>query len=64
MAREVARMCWHDGAPPPGRAQHPVVLVTHAEAARYCAWRGARLPTADELEHAMRGTDGRVYPWG
>jgi formylglycine-generating enzyme required for sulfatase activity len=63
-ARQVARFVWTDGAPPPGRAQHPVVLVTVDDAAAYCAWRGARLPTAPELEKAMRGEAGRVYPWG
>ena len=62
--RVVARMCWNGATPPDGRDDHPVVLVTHAEARAYCAWRGRRLPTADELEHAARGTDGRIYPWG
>lgn len=62
--REVARMCWTGATPPAGRDDHPVVLVTQGEAAAYCAWRGRRLPTAEELEHAMRGTDGRIYPWG
>jgi formylglycine-generating enzyme required for sulfatase activity len=47
-----------------------VVLVTWAEADRYCAWRGAqvgavrRLPTADEFEKAARGEHGAIYPWG
>ena len=27
-ATEVARFVWHDGRPPPGREDHPVVLVT------------------------------------
>ncbi len=69
-ARAVRRFVWADGRPPAGRAEHPVLLVTHADAAAYCAWRGRlvgaprRLPRADELEKAMRGGDGRVYPWG
>jgi formylglycine-generating enzyme required for sulfatase activity len=69
-ATEVARFAWIGGAPPVGRDEHPVVLVTWAEAAAYCAWRGAvvgrprRLPSADEHEKASRGTDGRAYPWG
>ena len=65
-----ARFVWHDGRPPADRVEHPVVLVTYAEAARYCAWRGAlagqprRLPTAAEYEKAARGDHGLAYPWG
>lgn len=67
---EVVRFVWVDGQPPAGRADHPVVLVAHADAAAYCAWRGQvvgaprRLPTAAELEKAARGTEGLAYPWG
>src|SRR5690606_2624042 len=67
---EVERFVWHDGAPPPGREAHPVVRVSHGEAAGYCAWRGAevgearRLPTAPEYEKAARGDGGLAYPWG
>jgi formylglycine-generating enzyme required for sulfatase activity len=64
------RFVWSDGRPPGGREDHPVVLVAWTDAGRYCAWRGAlrgqrrRLPTADELEKAMRGDAGMAYPWG
>jgi formylglycine-generating enzyme required for sulfatase activity len=67
---EVARFVWNDGHPPPDRGEHPVVLVTWAEARAYCAWRGRlvgkarRLPTAAELEEAARGPGGSIYPWG
>ncbi len=63
-ATQVARFVWRDGRPPHGREDHPVVLVTYDEAARYCAWRGRRLPTAAELEKAARGDQGLAYPWG
>lgn len=69
-ATQVARFVWREGQPPIGREEHPVVLVTHAEAARYCAWRGQqlgeprRLPTAAEYEKAARGEAGNAYPWG
>lgn len=69
-ATEVQRFVWPGDRPPPGREDHPVVLVTWDQAAAYCAWRGAaigeprRLPTAYELEKAARGGAGQPYPWG
>ncbi|MDQ7010755.1 MAG: SUMF1/EgtB/PvdO family nonheme iron enzyme [Mariprofundaceae bacterium] len=66
----VKQYLWHQGRPPSGRENHPVVLVSFEDAGVYAGWlskktgRTLKLPSEAEWEKAMRGTDGRLYPWG
>lgn len=64
------RHAWSGGRIPKGRATHPVVLVSKADAVAYANWLSRqtgkkwRLPTEEEWEKAARGRDGRRFPWG
>lgn len=64
------RHAWSDGVPPKGRNDHPVVMVSYSDARAFASWASGktgldlRLPTSDQWEKAVRGTDGRWFPWG
>jgi formylglycine-generating enzyme required for sulfatase activity len=53
-----------DGNFASGEEKHPVKGITRDEAKAYCEWASKRLPTEAEWEAAVRGVDGRLYPWG
>jgi serine/threonine protein kinase/formylglycine-generating enzyme required for sulfatase activity len=55
---------WQNGTYPANQGQFPVRGVSWFEAKAFCAWAGLDLPTEVEWEHAARGPQGFVFPWG
>ncbi len=64
------RFAFSGNKPPRGRAQHPVVLVSHKDAQAYARWLSKKtgqkwqLPTEKQWEKAARGKNGLIFPWG
>jgi formylglycine-generating enzyme required for sulfatase activity len=46
------------------RPNQPVVGVSWSDARAFCEWKHKRLPREAEFERAVRGDDGRRFPWG
>ncbi|MEM7253587.1 MAG: SUMF1/EgtB/PvdO family nonheme iron enzyme [Pseudomonadota bacterium] len=64
------KFIWDGAQPPRGREDHPVVLVSRADAEAYATWLSREtdlrweLPSEAQWEKAARGVDGRYFPWG
>ena len=58
------RHAWAEGAPPPGREDHPVVMVSHDDALAYAAWLSAGTGRTLAAPDRARMGEGRARPGG
>lgn len=61
---ELAPPAWSPAPTDDEWNERPVAGVSWVQARAYAEWRGKRLPTELEWERAVRGVEGRAYPWG
>ena len=66
---KVKEFLWQNETYPPGKANHPVVLISYQDAVAYADWQGTpkvkyRLPSELEWEKAARGEAANYFPWG
>ena len=54
---------WVKGVFPANHGDYPVVGISWEDARYYCQYMGKRLITEKEWEYAIRGQNGRKYPW-
>lgn len=55
---------WKNEQIPQGCENKPVTDISYKDALAYARWLGKRLPKEEEWEKAVRGVNGRIYPWG
>lgn len=58
------RAAFYSEHPILGLPERPVVGVSFADAAAFCAHYSLQLPSEQQYERAARGTDGAPFPWG
>ena len=68
--KRTRQFAWLAGKLPSGREQHPVVMVSRADAEAFAEWLSAKtgkqwsLPSEQQWEKAARGPNGNRFPWG
>ena len=55
---------WKGASPTENELGKPVRGVSWQAATDFCEWAGFHLPHEHEFERAVRGDEGRLFPWG